>query len=321
MIRFRILPPVLALLFFAFACQKEETTSLAVFREIASPVADDFSSIWMLDSLQGVAVGGKAWERGFILSTGDGGQTWTLDTLLKRKMECVMFDAGGQSYVCGQDFALVRPIGMGSWLEFRLNYQWNKGCYFPDDRHGVMVNGASYRLGQALIFGNDAFWKLDTTQEFPNALADVWFSDSLSVHAVGMGWVMRSADAGRSWKRLDITGDFFQAVQFPTPSIGYICGSGGTILKTSNGGQSWEEIRKGGSMGKRNQPFRALWFVNAEEGYVVGDSGIFWQTENGGATWQQVLQASEDVDFTDVFALGRQGWAVAKGGRIFYFEK
>jgi photosystem II stability/assembly factor-like uncharacterized protein len=319
--RFQILPAVLALLLFAIACQKEETTSLAVFREIASPIAEDFSSIWMLDSLRGVAVGGKAWENGFILSTDDGGRTWTPDTFLNRKMECVMFDPSGQGYVCGQDFALVRLAGTRHWQEFRLNYQWNKGCYFPDAQHGVIVNGATYRLGQALIFGKDAFWKLDTTQEFPNALADVWFSDSLSAHAVGMGWVMRSADAGRRWQRFDITGDFFQSVQFPTPSVGYICGSSGTILKTTDGGQSWQEIRQGGGMGKRNQPFRALWFVDAEEGYLVGDDGLFWQTENGGATWQQVMQAPEDVDFTDVFALGPRGWAVAEGGRIFYFER
>lgn len=304
-----------------FACQKEETTSLAVFREIASPVADDFSSIWMTDSLHGTAVGGKAWENGFIISTDDGGQTWMLDTLLSRKMECVMFNSSGQGYVCGQDFALFRPFGMRHWQEFRANFQWNRACYFPDNQRGAMVSSGGYSPGQVSTFGADAFWRLDTVQTTQNAVVAVWFSDSLSVHAVGMGWVMRSSDAGRTWQRLDFTGDFFQSVQFPTPSIGYICGSSGTILKTSDGGQTWREIRKGGSMGKRNQPFRSLWFVSAEEGYIVGDDGLFWQTENGGVSWQQVLQAPEDVDFTDVFALGNRGWAVAKGGQIFYFEK
>ena len=94
----------------------------------------------------------------------------------------------------------------------------------------------------------------------------------------------------------------------------------GTLLKTADGGQSWQEIRKGGSTGKRNRAFRSLCFSSADQGFVVGDGGLFWVTENGGADLSQVEQAPEGVDFTGVFVLDGQGWAVAKGGRIFYFE-
>ncbi len=303
------------------ACGKEESVSLAEFRELPSPVSEDFSQLRMADSLHGVAVGGRAWENGFILSTSDGGQSWQIDTLLHRKMESVMFDRTGQSYVCGQDFALFKQSGSSSWEEFRVNYRWNRACFFPNDRYGVMVGGGGLQGGQIFTFGPEAFWQLDTAQEFPNALVDVCFSDSLTAHAVGIGWVMRSADAGRSWQRLELTGDFFCSVHFPEPLTGYICGSSGTILKTTDGGQSWQEIRKGGSTGKRNKPFRALWFVNAETGYLVGDEGLFWLTENGGADWAQSEQPPDDVDFTDVQAIDGQGWATAKGGRIFYFER
>ena len=303
------------------ACHKEATFSFREFREIPTPVTDDFSSIWMLDSLHGVAVGGKAWERGFILSTADGGQSWQTDTVLSRKMECVMFDREGQGYVCGQDFSLYRPTGSSKWENFRVNYQWNRACWFPDSHHGAMVTGGAYRAGEIFSFGPDAFWKLDTLHQTLNVLADVCFSDSSTIHAVGLGWVLRSDDAGRSWERLDLTGDFFCSVFFPDPLSGYICGSSGTILKTTDGGQSWREIRKGGSTGKRNQPFRALWFVDADTGFVVGDSGLFWKTENGGADWSQVAQTPDDVDFTDISVHGNRGWVVAKNGRIFYFEK
>lgn len=289
--------------------------------EAASPVRYDLSSIWMTDTLQGIATGGKPWENGCILSTTDGGRSWQTDTLLNRKMECVMFDGEGQGYVCGQDFALFRQPGSRHWHDFRINYNWNKACYFPENQHGTMVSGGSFQGGQIWIFGPDAFWKLDTFEEIPNALSDVWFSDANTAHAVGLGWVLRSDDAGRHWQRLEPTGDFFRSVQFPTPQTGYICGSGGTLLKTADGGRSWQTIRKGGSTGKRNQPFRALWFVNAEKGYVVGDKGLFWYTENGGTDWAQIAEAPSDADFTDVFALGSQGWAVAKNGRIFYFER
>lgn len=319
LIRFSV-PVVAALLLCGIACRKEPTFSLRVFREIPAPVAGDFAAVWMRDSLRGAAVGGKAWESGFILSTADGGQSWQIDTLLSRKMECVTFDREGQGYVCGQDFALYRPAGSNIWDDFRVNYQWNKACCFPDSRHGAMVTGGAFRFGDIFTFGPEAFWKSDTAYQAANALVDVQFSDSLTAHAVGLGWVLRSADGGRSWQRLDVTGDFFRAVCFPDALTGYICGSSGTLLKTEDGGLYWQEIRKGGSTGKRNLPFRSLWFSDARTGFVAGDGGLFWKTENGGADWSQVQQAPEDVDFTDVFTLGSCGWAVGRSGRIFYFE-
>ncbi len=312
---------VLLIPFFFFAACRKENVSLPVFQEAASPVREDLSSVWMTDSLHGIAVGGKPWETGCILSTDDGGRTWQTDTLLGRKMENIMFDREGQGYVCGQDFALYRPPGSRHWYDFRVNYYWNKACYFPENQYGAMVSGGSFQNGQISTFGPDAFWQLDTFREIPNALAGVWFSDATTAHAVGIGWVIRSDDAGHSWQRLDVTGDFFRSVHFPTPETGYICGSSGTLLKTTDGGHSWQTIRKGGSSGKRNQAFRALWFTDTEKGYVVGDNGLFWYTENGGKDWAAVKEAPAGVHFTDVFALNRLGWAVAENGRIFYFER
>jgi photosystem II stability/assembly factor-like uncharacterized protein len=274
----------------------------------------------MLDSLRGVAVGGKAWQSGFVLSTSDGGQSWQIDTLLERKMECVAFDREGQGYVCGQDFALYRRPGNSLWEQLRVNYNWNRACAYPDGRRGAIVTGGAYQSGAIQAFGPNAFWHLDTIHETANVLADVTFSDSATAHAVGLGWVLRSGDAGRNWQRLEVTGDFFRSVCFPDPLTGYICGSSGTLLKTTDGGRSWREIRKGGSAGKRNRPFRSLCFADAGTGFVVGDDGLLWMTENGGDDWSQAEQVPCDADFTDVFVSGRRGWAVAIGGRMFYFE-
>lgn len=322
MARVNILYIIIAVVFIfcGQACRKE-TISLRTFQEISCPVAEDLSGIWMTDSLHGFIVGGKPWESGFILSTADGGMSWKVDTLLNRKLECVMFDRNGQGYACGQDYALFRPPGSTLWYNFRVNYYWNNSCYFPDNQYGIMVSGEGYEYGQASTFGSEDFWRLDTLQQFPNALADVWFSDSVTAHAVGIGWVMRSDDAGQSWRRLDLTGDFFRSVHFPSPSTGYICGYNGTILKSADSGQSWQTIREGGSTGKRNKPFRALWFVSPETGYVAGDNGLLWRSENGGAEWAQVEEAPADADFTCVFASGHRGWTVAREGRIFYFEQ
>ncbi len=319
-IRYWLWPMVFAYsLLFCSACSKDPT-SIPSFREMPSPTTQDLSSIAFADSLHGTLTGGKAWKEGLLMSTDDGGLSWHTDTVFDYSMEQVCFDSKGQGYVCGQNFLFYRPVGEAHWRLFSDDYQWLRSCHFPNGQRGAMVGGEGYHSGLLRTFGPDPFWATDTLQRFPNELESVWYSDSLTLHAVGFGWVMRSADAGHSWQRLDFTGDFFQCVHFPTASTGYICGSSGSILKTTDGGQHWQNIRKGGSIGNRQKAFRALWFVTPDKGWIVGDEGVFWQTEDGGTSWQPVAEAPEDADFTHVFFLGNKGWATAKNGRLFCFE-
>jgi photosystem II stability/assembly factor-like uncharacterized protein len=311
---------VWAMLFFGLSCKKDPL-ALPVFRELTVPVRDDLTSVWFADSLHGVATGGAVWESGFVLSTSNGGETWQVDTMVNKRLECVMFDAAGQGYVCGQDgLVLHRPPGLPWWYTLRVDFCWNRGCYFWDDRQGVVVAGEGFQGGLARKLGPEALWIMDTLVPFPNALSAVWFSDSVTVHAVGLGYVLRSDDGGLNWFRHNVTGDFFQSIHFPTPTTGYICSAGGTILKTTDAGRSWQIIREGGSLGKNNRPFRAVWFVSAEKGYLVGDNGLFWRTENGGSDWTVVAGLPGQVNATDVFVLNGRGWITGTEGRLFYFE-
>ena len=308
-------------LFSLAACQKPPL-SLPVFHELPIPVNDDLTAVWFTDSLHGTATGGAPWAGGFLLSTADGGAHWQVDTLVHNRLEGVMFDAGGEGFACGLDgLVLHRPPGVAHWYAIRTDYCWNRGCYFRDARNGVVVSGEGFQGGLARKLGPEAAWIQDTLCDFPNALSAVWYSDSVTVHAAGLGYMLRSTDGGRNWQRLEVTGDFFQSIHFPTATTGYLCGSSGSILKTTDAGLSWQTLRAGGSFGGKNQPFRALWFVSAEKGYLVGDGGLFWRTENGGADWTPLAGLPEEADATDVFALGNCGWITAAGGRMFYFEE
>jgi photosystem II stability/assembly factor-like uncharacterized protein len=302
------------------ACGKEQI-SLASFRELPAPEADELTCIAFSDSLHGALTGGRAWESGFIFHTSDGGNTWLKDTTLARKMEFVCFDPAGQAYACGQDLLLYRRPAEKHWQIFRVDFKkWMRSCHFPDGQRGIVAGGEGYHGGFVRSFGPDVFWQTDTLHDFPNEIQSVWYSDPQTLHAVGFGWVMRSDDAGRSWQRLDITGDFFQSVHFPDPVTGYICGNSGAILKTTDGGKSWKKIRDGGSTGQKRKAFRALWFVSAERGWIAGEDGLFWETRNGGKSWQTIAEAPKDADFTHVFVMGNRGWATAGSGRLFVFE-
>ena len=83
-------------------------------------------------------------------------------------------------------------------------------------------------------------------------------------------YIRKTVNAGTSWTESPITGftgstyglDFFAA------DTGYVVGSGGVILKTSNGGGSWVTEASG-----TTQDLRSLYFVNVTTGYVAGTNG------------------------------------------------
>lgn len=322
MVRLRFLTITAGLLCCLLPSCRKDGLELRVFYLQSAPVQQDVAALWFADPQHGVAVGGKAWEGGFVLSTDNAGATWRIDTLLNNRMEAITGSASGLYYACGMEGrAMVRFPGDATWNVFRTDYRWMRGAAFHGEHFGVIVSGEGFRDGRVFVFGPDAFWQLDTIYDFPNELAAVCLSDSLTAHAVGMGWVMRSEDAGRHWERLDISGDFFRDVQFPSPETGYICGSAGTLLKTTDGGRHWTSIRNGGVIGRRPAAFKALFFMDEHRGYVVGERGLFWKTTNGGQDWQAVTGIPEEADFTDVFAFEGKGWISAQDGRIYYFEE
>ncbi len=308
----------LAWLVLALGCQKDVLT-LRVFEAGSVPVSEDVTSVWFLDSLRGFATAGAAWIRGHVLASEDGGRTWYLDTTVVNRLERVMFDSHGVGFVVGlHGLAMIRWPGDSTWYTFRTDYNWHRSAYFWSYRHAVLVSGDGFQGGILRKLGPEV-WYVDTLHRFVNSLYDVWMTDSLTGCAVGLGWVLRTEDGGRSWQRQPPRGDLFCSVHFPSAQVGYVCGRGGTLLKTTDGGRTWQVLREGGSIG-HSQSFRALWFTSDQHGFLVGDGGLFWHTVDGGRSWLPVHGLPRTVNAARVFAHAGRGWIAADAGRIYRFE-
>jgi len=70
------------------------------------------------------------------------------------------------------------------------------------------------------------------------------------------------------------------SVQFVSPTTGYISGEVGTILKTTDGGTSWNKLTIMGIPAA----FDAVRFVN-DTGYLIGRGPTLLRTTNGGTNW------------------------------------
>ena len=87
---------------------------------------------------------------------------------------------------------------------------------------------------------------------------------------------------------------------------GFVCGSFQTILKTTDGGLSWQH--KGWTA---NNTLFGIAFSSRDTGFTVGWEGSILRTLNCGETWQQMPQPFpfNPSDLFDVFFLDRQhGW-------------
>ncbi|MFZ4589927.1 MAG: YCF48-related protein, partial [Ignavibacteria bacterium] len=71
----------------------------------------------------------------------------------------------------------------------------------------------------------------------------------------------------------------FWGLWFTNPQTGYISGSNGKIMKTTNRGDNWTFLTT-----PTSTILDGIWFVNENTGYV-GGANIFLKTTDAGATW------------------------------------
>ncbi|MFH1050948.1 MAG: T9SS type A sorting domain-containing protein [bacterium] len=113
------------------------------------------------------------------------------------------------------------------------------------------------------------------------------------------------------------------------PDYGWICGYGGNILRTTNGGETWsgtkimdiviDTIDIGGNIvydttfiPTINQ-LESVHFSNQKIGYASGESRVFKSTD-GGASWRSVIDTGADGDIWGVFFITLDiGMAVGGG--------
>jgi len=69
-------------------------------------------------------------------------------------------------------------------------------------------------------------------------------------------------------------------IQFINQLTGWACGSNGTLIKTTNGGENWTLV----SLGTNNY-LTSLYFLDQNTGWVGADDSFIRKTTNGGLSW------------------------------------
>jgi photosystem II stability/assembly factor-like uncharacterized protein len=128
-----------------------------------------------------------------------------------------------------------------------------------------------------------------------------------------MRWFLEPIERNR-FLRLPTVPSNLCSVTFTADGIrGWAVGTGGTIVATVDGGNTWQSQTSGSTAELKSVRFSA----NGKWGFAVGTGGTIVATVDGGNTWQsQTSGSTADLKSVAISADGKRGFAVGTGGTI-----
>ena len=93
------------------------------------------------------------------------------------------------------------------------------------------------------------------------------------------------------------------SVYFRDANLGWAVGSGGTVVKTVDGGQKWKKQTSGTSV-----QLTGVFFVDDKQGWIIGANGTIRHTMDGGSSWRAQPIETVAPMYGLSFVSPYQGW-------------
>jgi photosystem II stability/assembly factor-like uncharacterized protein len=128
----------------------------------------------------------------------------------------------------------------------------------------------------------------------------------------GMGSILYTSPTGKQYRRTITAADLL-GIYFVNTTTGWIVGTNGTILVSTNSGKDWFS-----QFSNTEEDLKSISCVDENHCWIVGTSGIILRTEDGGRNWRQ-SNAPGGVSLNAVsFVTPEIGWAVGSEGIIIH---
>lgn len=153
------------------------------------------------------------------------------------------------------------------------------------------------------------------------------------------GHIVFSNDDGSTWQqsRVPVSSDL-NAVNFPSPQVGWAVGHDGVVLRSTDGGLSWErkldarmarELLPAGGGESANDTaadlsFLGLWFETERQGFIVGAFNQIWRTTDGGNSWESWSNRAENpmgLHLYAIRAIGADIYVAGEAGLLMKLDR
>ena len=148
------------------------------------------------------------------------------------------------------------------------------------------------------------------------------------------GTILKTADGGKTWSRKVARNENanpnpnrrggggiranLMGIQMISEMVGFIAGSENTILKTTDGGDTWLGSSERARVGETRNNLENIWFVSPTSGWVIGSYGTLLHTNDSGETWQKKNAGVDNNLFGIHFVNDTTGWISGQEGLILH---
>lgn len=229
--------------------------------------------------------------------------------------------------------------------------------YFMDSQNGLVVGDAGLMLATAN--GGKTWTKREIDVRPPSAgqiqgrppgaggrpppgfrgggsptLYNIYFVNEKIGYIIGArGTILKTEDGGKTWNRKIARSDAagqnpnprrggiranLMGIQMISEKVGFIAGSENTILKTTDGGETWIGSSERARVGETRNNLEDIKFVSATTGWIVGSYGTLLHTNDAGETWEKRNTGFDNNLFSIHFFDEKNGWICGQEGLILH---
>lgn len=267
----------------------------------------DLTGIFFLNPSKGFAIGGSVNGLPMLITTNGGGE-WSKDSsvigILDGRWHKIKFIDTLHGWVSTLDYIYRTTNGGDNWTKFTIDNDVN-GDYGITDFIFLnpQIGWASTGRGLYKSLNGGVTWIKINAGMFKG----IHFFDSLKAIGTSERKYLVTTDGGYSWETnyASITENTLYEVDFIDSCYGWAVGTGGEIINTIDGGNSWQKQNS-----STTNWLRQVEFWNKDIGWIVGFGGIVLRTTNGGLFWDKRIVSSDYYLEESSFINTQKGWAV-----------
>ena len=235
-----------------------------------------WNSIYFVNSTTGFLCG----NNGKIMKTTNAGENWlTLNSGTDKNLTSIRFVNEQTGYFTGWNKTLLKTTDGGNTFSNTFGsafYMWQKTFILKNYIFLMGNDGALFRSTNSGSTWDSLYTGM------PNSLSSAQFFEDGKGFIFGCcGAIFRTSNFGNHWNHDTVyltKGWALEDCYFSNSNLGWSVGEHGSIVRTSDGGSSWETL----PYKNISSTFKSVKFVNNQTGWIVGSEGTILKTTNGG---------------------------------------